>query len=90
MPWSYFVRIIKYPHPTLRHKSKPLRRVDRDLVSIVRQMFDLMHEHRGLGLAANQVELPYRLFILQLDNDEGKKKVRSWCSSTRLSPKGRG
>ena len=67
------MRIIKYPHPTLRHKSKPLRRVDRELISIVRQMFDLMHEHRGVGLSANQVELPYRLFILQLDK-EGEQK----------------
>jgi peptide deformylase len=67
------VRIIKYPHPTLRHKSKPLRRVDRELVSIVRQMFELMHEHKGVGLAANQVDLPYRLFILQLDDESEQK-----------------
>jgi len=64
------VRIVKYPHPTLRHKSKPLRKVDRELMTIVRQMFDLMYEHRGVGLAANQVDLPYRLFILNPDNEE--------------------
>jgi peptide deformylase len=64
------VRIVKYPHPTLRHKSKPLRKVDRELMTIVRQMFDLMYEHRGVGLAANQVDLPYRLFILNPDSDE--------------------
>lgn len=67
------MRIIKYPHPTLRHKSKPLKRVDRELVSIVRQMFELMYEHRGVGLAANQVDLPYRLFILQMDTDGDSK-----------------
>lgn len=64
------MRIVKYPHPTLRHKSKPLRKVDRELMTIVRQMFDLMYEHRGVGLAANQVDLPYRLFILNPDNEE--------------------
>jgi peptide deformylase len=67
------VRIIKYPHPTLRHKSKPLRRVDRELISIVRQMFELMEGHRGVGLAANQVDLPYRLFVLQLDKESDHK-----------------
>jgi len=63
------VRIVKYPHPTLRHKSKPLRKVDRELVDTVREMFDLMYEHRGVGLSANQVDLPYRLFIINLESD---------------------
>jgi peptide deformylase len=63
------VRIIRYPHPVLRYKSKPLRRVDADLRKIIRQMFDLMYEHQGIGLAANQVELPYRLFVLNLTAD---------------------
>jgi peptide deformylase len=67
------VRIVKYPHPTLRHKSKPLRKVDRELVAIVRQMFDLMYEHRGVGLAANQVDLPYRLFIVNPDSEDAKR-----------------
>jgi len=67
------VRIVKYPHPTLRHKSKPLRRVDRELVTIVRQMFDLMYEHRGVGLAANQVDLPYRLFVINTESEEADK-----------------
>jgi peptide deformylase len=67
------VRIVKYPHPTLRHKSKPLARVDKELLNLVRQMFDLLYEHRGVGLAANQVDLPYRLFILNLESDPEQK-----------------
>jgi len=63
------VQIVKYPHPTLRHRSKPLRRVDGELKRMVRQMFELMYEHQGIGLAANQVDLPYRLFIINLTAD---------------------
>ena len=33
------LRIIKYPHPALRHKSKPLRHVDGDLKKAIREMF---------------------------------------------------
>jgi peptide deformylase len=71
------VRIVKYPHPALRHKSKPLRRVDGELKKLVRGMFDLMYEHKGIGLAANQVDLPYRLFVLNLqaDPNEGEEFV---------------
>jgi peptide deformylase len=63
------LQIIQYPHPTLRHKSKPLRRVDAELRKIVAEMFDLMYEHEGVGLAANQVDLPYRLFVANSEGD---------------------
>lgn len=66
------MRIVKYPHPTLRHKSKPLRRVDGELRSIVAQMFDIMYSNRGIGLAANQVDLPYRLFVINVTGDSAQ------------------
>jgi peptide deformylase len=53
--------------------SKPLKRVDAELRKIVAEMFDLMYEHEGVGLAANQVDLPYRLFVT---NVEGKREAR--------------
>ena len=67
------LQIIHYPHPTLRHPSKPLKRVDAELRKIVAEMFDLMYEHEGVGLAANQVDLPYRLFVC---NAEGKREAQ--------------
>lgn len=73
--WSEFsVRIIKYPHPTLRHRSKPLRRVDNELRGMVRQMLDLMYAQEGVGLAANQVDLPYRLIVMNVKADPSAKE----------------
>jgi peptide deformylase len=66
------LRIVKYPHPVLRHKCKPLRCVDAELKNIVREMFDLMYQQKGVGLAASQVDLPYRFFILNLEGDPAK------------------
>ena len=63
------LHILQYPHPALRYTSKPLRRVDASLAQMVREMFDLMYQAKGIGLAANQVELPYRLFVLNLESD---------------------
>lgn len=65
------LHIIHYPHPTLRHASKPLKRVDAELRQLVAQMFDLMYEHEGVGLAANQVDLPYRLFVANPEGERG-------------------
>lgn len=69
--------IVHHPHPALRHRSKPIRRVDAQLKAFVAQMFDLMYEHRGVGLAANQVNLPLQLFIVNTagKRDEGEELV---------------
>jgi peptide deformylase len=63
------MEIIKYPHPALRWKSRPVTQINADLRATVRRMFELMYEARGIGLAANQVGLPYRVFILNLTSD---------------------
>ena len=74
---SAALQILTYPHPTLRRVSKPLRRVDAELRHTIRQMFDLMYEAKGIGLAANQVDLPLRLFIVNLEAkpDAGEELV---------------
>jgi peptide deformylase len=46
--------------------------VDAGLKKIVAEMFSLMYEHKGVGLAANQVDLPYQLFVINLENDPSK------------------
>lgn len=67
------LRVITYPHPTLRRKARPLRRVDAELRSMVAEMFELMYKHAGCGLAATQVDLPYRLFIV---NESGDRTLK--------------
>jgi peptide deformylase len=69
------LQVIQYPHPTLRHRSRPLKRVDAELRKIVAEMIDLMYEHEGVGLAANQVDLPYRLFVA---NEKGDPDAREF------------
>lgn len=65
------LEIVHYPHPALRWKSKPIVRIDDDLRAVVKRMFELMYEFRGVGLAANQVGLPYRLFVLNVSGEQG-------------------
>jgi len=64
--------IVHYPHPTLRHPSKPIRRVDRDLRRLADEMIDLMYEHEGVGLAANQVDMPIRMFVVNPEGVRGE------------------
>lgn len=69
------LQVIHYPHPTLRHVSRPLKRVDAELRKIVEEMIELMYHHEGVGLAANQVDLPYRLFVA---NEKGDPDAREY------------
>jgi peptide deformylase len=70
----FVLRIVPFPHPALRYESKPVARIDDALRSQVRQMFDLMYEARGIGLAANQVALPFRFFVLNVTADPEQKE----------------
>ncbi len=63
------MEIVRYPHPALRWKSQPLTEINSTLRTTVRQMFDLMYESRGIGLAANQVAIPFRFFVVNVTSD---------------------
>lgn len=58
------MEIVKFGHPCLRRKSVPLTEISPELKATVRQMFVLMYEARGIGLAANQIGLPFRFFVV--------------------------
>ena len=63
------LHLVEYPHPALFRKSKPLLRIDEGVRDAVEQMFDIMYESHGVGLAANQVALPYRMFVVNATGD---------------------
>ncbi len=82
------LEIIAYPHPTLRHKSKPLRKVDAELKQMIGDMFELMYANKGIGLAANQVDLPLRFFILNLAGKKGEGEEMVFLNPVVSFPKG--
>jgi peptide deformylase len=63
------LRIILYPDPRLRQVSKPVEHFDDDLRRLVERMFELMRDDRGVGLAAAQVGINLRVFVI---NPTGK------------------
>lgn len=83
------MQVVTFPHAALRHISKPLRRVDRSLRDMVAQMFDLMYEHQGVGLAANQVNLPFQLFIVNESGERGAGEEFVFVNPVLQHPKGR-
>jgi peptide deformylase len=55
--------ILRYPDPMLRRKAAPIETVDEAVRTVVRRMIELMYDAEGVGLAAPQVGVPWRLFV---------------------------
>ncbi|MDQ2981353.1 MAG: peptide deformylase [Actinomycetota bacterium] len=63
-------QIRQYPDPVLRLQAQAVEDFDGDLEQLVDRMTRLMKDARGVGLAANQVGVLRRVFILQANDDE--------------------
>ncbi len=59
--------------PVLRKISKPVRNIDDKIRSLVKDMIDTMYEYDGIGLAAPQVGILKRIFVIDLYDDTGVK-----------------
>jgi peptide deformylase len=82
------VQILTYPHYTLRYKSETVTRVDAALRKLVAEMFDLMYEANGVGLAGNQVALPLRLFVVNMAAEQGQGEELVFINPVLSHPKG--
>jgi peptide deformylase len=51
-------------------------------------MFELMYEARGVGLAANQVDLPLRMFLVNLESDPDQGEELVFVNPVLSRPKG--
>jgi len=63
-------QIRQYPDPVLRLEASEIVDFDGDLEQLVERMIHLMQDARGVGLAANQVGILRRVFVIQADDDE--------------------
>ena len=65
--------IVAYGDPVLRKVCVSIDENYPDLKKLISDMFDTMYAASGVGLAAPQVGLPIRLFIVDTGEDEDGK-----------------
>ncbi|MFF4648458.1 peptide deformylase [Streptomyces sp. NPDC001380] len=56
--------------PVLREPCAPVTAFDADLARLVEDMFATMYAEDGVGLAANQIGVPLRVFVHDCPDDE--------------------
>lgn len=64
------LRIVQYPDPMLRARARRVERIDEEVCAVAARMIELMHEAEGVGLAAPQVGLSWRLFVAHVPPNE--------------------
>lgn len=75
------MKIVQYPHPALRHRAKRVTTIDGALRRFVGELLELMHKHKGLGLAAPQVAMPFQVFVMNMAHDpEQRDKDRVYIN----------
>lgn len=61
--------IVHYPADVLRKRAVAVPAVTAEVREVALRMIALMHEAEGIGLAAPQVGLPWRLFVAHVPED---------------------
>ncbi len=64
--------VIHYPDPVLRQKAARIPAVTAEVRAVALRMLELMREHEGIGLAAPQVGLAWRLFVTNVPEGEDR------------------
>lgn len=67
--------IVHYPDPVLRDKARPIEQVDDEVRDVAQRMIELMHQAPGVGLAAPQVGLSWRMFVCNPTGEEGDNRI---------------
>lgn len=56
--------------PVLREVAQPVRKVNEELKQLIKDMFETMYEANGVGLAAPQVGVGKRIFVIDVGDGE--------------------
>jgi peptide deformylase len=65
--------IVLYGNPVLREVAKPIDKNYPNIKELIENMFETMNKAEGIGLAAPQIGLPIRLFVIDISTlDEDK------------------
>lgn len=80
------LEVLQYPDPRLHTKAKPVEKIDAEVRRMVKDMYETMYAKQGLGLAATQVNIHQRIFVM--DISEKRDQPRCVINPEILSQEG--
>jgi len=80
--------IVKYPDPRLKQRAQPVETVDDDIRRLVDDMAETMYAAPGVGLAANQVGVLLRVFVIDISSEDEPSELRVFINPEILEATG--
>ena len=80
--------ILTYPDPRLREPARPVEVVDDEIRKLVDDMAETMYAAPGVGLAANQIGVPLRIFVIDLADDDEPSDLKVFINPELLDVSG--
>lgn len=76
------MKIVHYPDPVLLTVAKPVaeERFGKELEELVDKMFATMYQASGVGLAAPQVGISERIFVMDIPNEGGPSQKHAFIN----------
>jgi len=65
--------LVFYGNETLASVAERVENVDGEIVSLVKEMFNIMYKERGIGLAAPQIDLGKRVIVIDTGEEVNGK-----------------
>ena len=84
--------IVVFPHPVLKQRCAEVTEFDATLHSLLDDMSDTMHKADGIGLAANQIGVSARVFLMDVpvnrggSREERKAQAKAEAESNQPPP----
>ncbi|BFI91207.1 peptide deformylase [Enterobacterales bacterium endosymbiont of Anomoneura mori] len=69
------IKLIYYPNKILKKKSNSINKIDYKIKNIIHNMFKIMYKKNGIGLAAPQIGINKRFFIVHNFKNINKKLI---------------
>ncbi len=80
--------ILHYPDPRLREKGQPIREITPEIQKLADDMAETMYAAPGVGLAATQIGVPVRLFVIDLAGEDEPSRLVTFINPEILEREG--
>lgn len=68
--------ILTYPAELLKKPTEKVDVIDKEIKSLIRDMFDTMYDAEGVGLAANQIGVPLSVMVIDTTPKEDSPPLK--------------
>lgn len=69
------LKILYYPDKRLRIIAKVVKKIDKEILSIINSMLDTMYFLNGIGLAATQVNIHMQIIVIDISEKRNKPLI---------------